>query len=72
MRNRQRLRMRVLNLSEAECPPGRYRKQHPQDCGVTKCKCCHSEKVFGKRTVKERRADEAFASDLHEVAASAG
>lgn len=67
MRNRQRLSMQQHKLSEADCPKGRFRKRHPLDCGRANCKLCHGEKIFGKRSVKRQRADEAFASDLQDA-----
>ena len=38
--------------------PHRLAKQHALDCGNPKCLLCHSEKVFGKKTIKERRFDQ--------------
>jgi hypothetical protein len=67
MRNRQRQSMQFHNLSEDECPKGRFRKRHPLDCGRAKCKLCHGEKLYGKRSVKGQRADQAFASQLQEL-----
>ena len=38
--------------------PHKFAKQHALDCGNPKCLLCHSEKVFGKKTIKERRFDQ--------------
>jgi cytochrome c5 len=38
--------------------PHRLAKQHTLDCGNTKCLLCHGEKVFGKKTIKERRFEQ--------------
>jgi hypothetical protein len=38
--------------------PHKFAKQHALDCGNPKCLLCHGEKVFGKKTIKERRFDQ--------------
>ena len=38
--------------------PHKFAKQHALDCGNPKCLLCHSEKVFGKKTIKERRFEQ--------------
>lgn len=35
--------------------PHRFAKNHALDCGNPKCLVCHSEKVFGKPTLQERK-----------------
>ncbi len=35
--------------------PHRFAKNHALDCGNPKCLVCHSEKVFGKPTLQEKR-----------------
>jgi hypothetical protein len=35
--------------------PHRLNKHHVLDCGNPKCIICHSEKVFGEKTIKERK-----------------
>lgn len=35
--------------------PHRFAKSHALDCGNPKCQVCHSEKVFGKPTLQERK-----------------
>ena len=38
--------------------PHRLVKHHALDCGNPKCLICHSEKVFGEKTIKEQRFDQ--------------
>ena len=38
--------------------PHRLDKHHALDCGNPKCIICHSEKVFGEKTLKERKFDQ--------------
>jgi len=38
--------------------PHRLAKHHALDCGNPKCLICHSEKVFGEKTLKERKFDQ--------------
>jgi hypothetical protein len=38
--------------------PHRLAKHHALDCGNPKCLLCHGEKVFGKKTIKERRFEQ--------------
>ncbi len=35
--------------------PHRLAKHHALDCGNTECLVCHSEKVFNKPTIQEKR-----------------
>ena len=35
--------------------PHRFAKQHALDCGNPECLVCHSEKVFRKPTLQERK-----------------
>ncbi len=39
--------------------PHRFAKNHALDCGNPKCLVCHSEKVFGKPTLQEKKFIEA-------------
>lgn len=39
--------------------PHRLAKQHALDCGNPECLVCHSEKVFHKPTLQERKFNEA-------------
>jgi hypothetical protein len=38
--------------------PHKFAKQHALDCGNPQCLLCHGEKVFGKKTIKERRFEQ--------------
>ena len=38
--------------------PHRLSKHHALDCGNPKCLICHSEKVFGEKTIQEQRFDQ--------------
>jgi hypothetical protein len=38
--------------------PHKFAKQHALDCGNPQCLLCSSEKVLGKKTIKERRFDQ--------------
>lgn len=38
--------------------PHRLAKHHALDCGNPRCLLCHSEKVFGHKTIHEQRFDQ--------------
>jgi len=38
--------------------PHKFAKQHAMDCGNPQCLLCSSEKVLGRKTIKERRFDQ--------------
>jgi hypothetical protein len=38
--------------------PHKLAKHHALDCGNPKCLLCHSEKVFGHKTIQEQRFDQ--------------
>jgi hypothetical protein len=40
-----------LNVDE----PHRFDKRHAMDCGSPKCMMCSREKVFGERTIQEKK-----------------
>lgn len=40
-----------LNVDE----PHRFDKRHAMDCGNPKCMMCSREKVFGERTIQEKK-----------------
>lgn len=40
-----------------------YNKHHALDCGNTKCQVCHSDKVFNKPTIQEKRFAQGCKSD---------
>jgi hypothetical protein len=45
---------------------GRFRKQDPHDCGVTRCGCPHPEKFYApKRRASRQRAAIAFELDAY-------
>jgi hypothetical protein len=44
-----------LGITHSHNQPHRYAKRHSLDCGNPKCLVCHSEKVFGKPTLQERK-----------------
>jgi hypothetical protein len=68
MQQRQRQSMQSHGLSETEVPAkGRFRKRDPHDCGKARCQLCHGEKIFGKPSANQRRANVAFAQGLLEV-----
>jgi hypothetical protein len=39
--------------------PHRLAKHHALDCGNPKCQACHSEKIFNKPTLQDRKFIEA-------------
>lgn len=67
MLRRQRQSMQSHGLTEAEAPKGRFRKRDPHDCGKARCQLCHGEKIHGRPSAHQRRADVAFAQGLLEV-----
>ena len=38
--------------------PHKFAKHHALDCGNPQCLLCSSEKVLGKKTIKERRFEQ--------------
>jgi hypothetical protein len=38
--------------------PHRLAKHHALDCGNPKCLMCHSDKVFGHKTIQEQRFEQ--------------
>lgn len=44
-----------LGTTHPHNQPHRYAKTHALDCGNPKCLVCHSEKVFGKPTLQEKK-----------------
>ena len=43
--------------------PHRLAKHHALDCGNPKCQVCHSEKIFNKPTMQEKRFAESCKTD---------
>lgn len=48
-----------LGTTHTHNQPHRYAKHHALDCGNPKCLVCHSEKVFNKPTLQDRKFIEA-------------
>jgi hypothetical protein len=48
-----------LGTTHTHNQPHRYAKRHALDCGNPKCQVCHSEKVFNKPTLQDRKFIEA-------------
>ena len=44
--------------------PHRFAKHHALDCGNSECLVCHSEKVFRRPTLQERKFIEGNKDDL--------
>ncbi len=44
--------------------PGQFRKQHPLDCGNTKCMICHSQKILDIKTHKQEIEDLRYKEQL--------
>ncbi len=54
--NRQkRIAKQAWNAEHLLKQPHRFAKRHALDCGNPKCLVCHSEKVFRKPTIQERK-----------------
>lgn len=46
---------KALGLNHLLKQPHRLAKHHALDCGNPKCQVCHSEKIFNKPTLQERK-----------------
>ncbi len=46
---------KAFGLNHLLKQPHRLAKHHALDCGNPKCLVCHSEKVFSKPTIQEKR-----------------
>ena len=46
---------KALGLHHLLKQPHRLAKHHALDCGNPKCQVCHSDKVFNKPTLQERK-----------------
>jgi hypothetical protein len=53
----------VWHNSKLLSQPHRLAKQHALDCGISECLVCHSEKVFNKPTLQEKRFNEGIKVD---------
>lgn len=55
--NRQkRIAKQAWNAEHLLKQPHRFAKHHALDCGNPRCLVCHSEKVFRKPTIQERKS----------------
>jgi hypothetical protein len=52
-----------LGVIHSHNQPHRYAKHHALDCGNPKCQVCHSEKIFNKPTMQEKRFAESCKTD---------
>ncbi len=52
-----------LGMNHVLKQPHRLAKQHALDCGNPKCQVCHSEKIFNKPTLQEKRFDQSCKTD---------
>jgi hypothetical protein len=50
---------KAFGLTHLLKQPHRLAKHHALDCGNPKCQVCHSEKVFNKPTLQDRKFIEA-------------
>lgn len=46
---------KAFGLTHLLKQPHRLAKHHALDCGNTECLVCHSDKVFNKPTIQEKR-----------------
>ena len=46
---------KAFGLNHLLKQPHRLAKHHALDCGNPKCQVCHSEKIFNKPTLQEKR-----------------
>ena len=53
--NKQLRIAKALGMTHLLKQPHRLAKHHALDCGNPKCLVCHSEKVFNKPTLQERK-----------------
>lgn len=53
--NKQLRIAKSLGMTHLLTQPHRLAKHHALDCGNPKCLVCHSEKVFRKPTLQERK-----------------
>ena len=53
--NKQLRIAKSLGMTHILKQPHRLAKHHALDCGNPKCQVCHSEKIFNKPTLQERK-----------------
>jgi hypothetical protein len=54
---------KAFGLTHLLKQPHRLAKHHALDCGNPKCQACHSEKIFNKPTLQEKRFDQSCKTD---------
>ena len=54
---------KALGLTHLLKQPHRLAKHHALDCGNTECLVCHSDKVFNKPTIQEKRFVQGYKTD---------
>jgi len=54
---------KALGLNHLLKQPHRLAKHHALDCGNPKCQVCHSDKVFNKPTIQEKRFVQGYKTD---------
>ena len=54
---------KALGLTHLLKQPHRLAKHHVLDCGNTECLVCHSDKVFNKPTIQEKRFVQGYKTD---------
>jgi len=50
MERRSKEYIEIMGGIKSYRPKGYFRKRHPLDCGKSRCRCCHGETKFPKRT----------------------
>ncbi len=55
---------RIYGAERVSKKAGRYRKQHPMDCGNPRCMICHSTKILDQKTHKQAVEDLRFKQQL--------
>ena len=54
---------KALGLTHLLKQPHRLAKHHALDCGNPKCQVCHSDKIFNKPTLQEKRFEQSCKTD---------
>jgi hypothetical protein len=54
---------KAFGLTHLLKQPHRLAKHHALDCGNTECQVCHSEKIFNKPTIQEKRFVQGYKMD---------
>ena len=56
--------MKRMGMPFPKSSKGRFRKQHPLDCGNPRCMICNSEKILGIKSHKQEIEDLRFKEQL--------